>query len=156
MTKTTSNINLLDKYNSLINITYGFNFRYGLSFLTRDRFNKISNSLSYLRKIKEITGEEYHLLFKIFKFQYDNFYKIKNLEAEEPRIIAQKFIGKKNIRNFIFKRDKFKCLNCNSLFNLTIDHITPISKCGENKISNLQTLCKSCNSKKSDKFKDYR
>ena len=29
-------------------------------------------------------------------------------------------------------------------------------KGGENKISNLQTLCKSCNSKKSDNYKDYR
>ena len=74
----------------------------------------------------------------------------------QPRYIAQKFIGKKNIREFIFKRDNYKCLKCGNVKNLQLDHIIPISKGGENKLMNLQTLCNSCNSKKRDNFKDYR
>lgn len=40
--------------------------------------------------------------------------------------------------------------------DLTLDHIQPIHYGGENKIGNLQTLCRSCNSKKGTKFFDYR
>lgn len=145
-----------EAYNTLYNITYGFNYDYGLSFLTPARWERVSASLSYLRKEKELNGYEYHVINKILKHQFDNFYKIKNLISEEPRKIAQKFIGKKNIRNFIFKRDNYKCLKCGYFDNLTIDHINPIYHGGENKISNLQTLCRSCNSSKSSKYIDYR
>jgi 5-methylcytosine-specific restriction endonuclease McrA len=87
---------------------------------------------------------------------YSNYFKIKNLNSLEPRKIAQQFISRKKIRHFIFKRDGFKCLNCGSENKLQIDHILPIAKKGENKISNLQTLCIFCNSKKRDNYKDYR
>ena len=143
-------------YADLINVNYKFNTDYGLSYLNTEQFNKIDNSLSTLRRLKEISGEEYHLLRSIFKHQYYNYSKIRELISLEPRKIAQKFIGRKKIRDFIFKRDKFKCLKCGSKCNLTIDHIEPIFTGGENKLSNLQTLCKSCNSSKSSTYKDYR
>ena len=111
--------------------------------------------VSKARANKEITSEEYHYIRKIYLHLYNNEKKIKELISKEPRSIAQKFIGKKNIRNFIIKRDK-KCLCCGSENNLSIDHIIPINKGGENKLGNLQTLCKSCNSKKSDNYIDYR
>ena len=57
----------------------------------------------------------------------------------------------KELRQFIFDRDKFACLQCGATHNLTIDHITPLAAGGTNDKSNLQTLCKSCNSLKSDK-----
>ncbi len=146
-----------DKYYNIIEgVNFGFNYRYGLSYLTQESYNVILDSLSHLRRTKDLNGDEYHLLVKIFGHQYNNLTKIRNLEAEEPRLIAQKFIGKKNIREFIFKRDNYKCLACPSKDKLEIDHIVPISRGGENKIGNLQTLCKSCNSRKRDNFIDYR
>ena len=45
-----------------------------------------------------------------------------------------------------------KCNFCGSIKNLEIDHIHPISKGGDNRISNLQVLCKKCNLKKSNKI----
>lgn len=46
----------------------------------------------------------------------------------------------------------FSCVTCWNKENLTIDHIFPFSKWWTDDISNLQILCKSCNSKKSNKI----
>lgn len=60
-----------------------------------------------------------------------------------------------NVKEYILSRDK-KCLKCGSEVNLTIDHVMPISKGGDNHHSNLQCLCRSCNSIKSNYPHDYR
>ena len=49
-----------------------------------------------------------------------------------------------------------KCLQCNKQEELTVDHIIPISKGGNNDISNIQPLCGSCNSSKGTKTLDFR
>lgn len=48
------------------------------------------------------------------------------------------------------------CLCCGSKYKIEHDHIVPVSRGGEHSILNSQPLCKSCNSRKSDKFIDYR
>jgi 5-methylcytosine-specific restriction endonuclease McrA len=51
-------------------------------------------------------------------------------------------------RTRIYERDQYRCVECGTHLNLTIDHIIPVSKDGTNDDANLQTLCKSCNSRK--------
>src|SRR3989338_6710803 len=49
----------------------------------------------------------------------------------------------------IWQRDGFRCKKCGVQKNLSIDHIKPESNGGDLSESNLQTLCRSCNSSKS-------
>lgn len=48
----------------------------------------------------------------------------------------------------VFERDAFKCKHCGSQRFLRADHIAAESKGGPTTLENLQTLCRSCNSKK--------
>lgn len=52
------------------------------------------------------------------------------------------------IRWEVWGRDNFTCRMCGCRKFLSIDHIYPESKGGKTVLSNLQTLCCSCNSKK--------
>ena len=57
------------------------------------------------------------------------------------------------MRFAIYSRDNNRCRKCGRLGvfkDLEIDHIFPISKGGKSEPDNLQTLCKSCNEKKSN------
>jgi DNA-binding transcriptional MerR regulator len=63
----------------------------------------------------------------------------------------------KSVRFEIFKRDSFKCQYCGASapeVMLHIDHIEPLSKGGNNDITNLITSCAACNAGKSDKCLD--
>ncbi len=51
------------------------------------------------------------------------------------------------LRASILARDGC-CLRCGALADLVIDHIKPVLSGGDNDPGNLQTLCRSCNSKK--------
>lgn len=84
-------------------------------------------------------------------------HKIKDFLGCEPETNHQ--INKINKRSKIsqskrvavFEKDKYRCVRCKTHLNLTIDHIIPIAKDGNNDLENLQTLCKSCNSSKGTK-----
>jgi len=63
-----------------------------------------------------------------------------------------------SVRKYVFERDKYQCQSCGKTTletNLTIDHIIPLARGGQNDISNLQTLCFTCNQRKTDKL-DFR
>jgi len=56
-----------------------------------------------------------------------------------------------NLFILIGKRDGFLCAECKGLDNLTIDHRIPLIKGGSNEMTNLQLLCRTCNSRKGAK-----
>lgn len=66
------------------------------------------------------------------------------------------FISKKEVRDYIFKRDGYKCYLCGCRTNLQIDHVNSVlsAAMGESLISelntkeNLKTICKKCNCSK--------
>ena len=70
-----------------------------------------------------------------------------NLPSNRPPMYAKKSIsGAKRIR--VFERDKYRCIQCQTHLDLTVDHIHPERKGGTLDMENLQTLCRSCNSRK--------
>lgn len=56
----------------------------------------------------------------------------------------------------IRKRFGNKCLNCGAEKDLTIDHVVPLASGGINGLTNMQLLCRICNSRKALNQIDYR
>ena len=59
-----------------------------------------------------------------------------------------------SIRHEVFVRDNYKCVECGASkedIPLEIDHIISIAQGGTDEMSNLQTLCKTCNLTKSSR-----
>lgn len=54
-------------------------------------------------------------------------------------------------RKNVFLRDNYTCQYCGKGNNLTIDHIIPTSRGGEDSWENVVTCCVRCNNKKGDK-----
>lgn len=54
----------------------------------------------------------------------------------------------------IMLRDGGRCVECESVKELSIDHIVPVSKGGSDEDDNLQTLCRRCNSSKRDRISE--
>jgi hypothetical protein len=51
----------------------------------------------------------------------------------------------------LIQRDGYRCVICDTIEDLTIDHIIPLSKGGTDELSNLRILCRTHNSSKGDK-----
>jgi hypothetical protein len=72
-------------------------------------------------------------------------------KVHKSKSAIKRFRVQIKLRNEVLTRDCYKCVYCKSTDNLSIDHIIPVSQGGNNHISNLQTLCRSCNSMKGRK-----
>src|SRR3990167_1390019 len=75
----------------------------------------------------------------------NNLVKLRKSPHEKARDEWEKI--RKKISPIIFMRDDYQCKKCGSTDYLTIDHIIPISRGGLHESENLQTLCRSCNSR---------
>lgn len=58
------------------------------------------------------------------------------------------------LKKEILEKYKYTCFYCGSDKNLSIDHIKPVKAGGKDILSNLQVLCRSCNSKKGAKYSE--
>lgn len=96
----------------------------------------------------------YNFTFNIQKIKYGVTIMIGKFFSGVQKI-ANNSAGN-NYRDIYFNSnpgDEHTCRNCRSVLNrtsgtVTIDHIVPQKAHGTNAISNLQVLCRSCNSKK--------
>jgi hypothetical protein len=103
----------------------------------------------------------YYNRFGSWKNALTEFVKYKNgnliIEPETKLRKSRKTINN-SIKYDVMKRDNFKCNYCgkspatDSNVELQIDHIIPVTKGGDNHLSNLKTICKDCNIGKYDKL----
>lgn len=98
---------------------------------------------------------------KLFEDQISlNNYVLKSLKnlQNNKKPIKKRTSFTKSIKFEVFKRDSYHCVACGAgkEFHLEVDHIYPHSKGGSDELSNLQTLCRSCNLSKSDKIIEVR
>lgn len=56
------------------------------------------------------------------------------------------------VRAAVYGASGYRCAHCGSDQNLSLDHIRPVSLGGSDDPENLQTLCRSCNSRKGAKW----
>jgi len=126
------------------------------SFLDYENQKVLNEIISKGRASRVFINNDLAVLQSLLRTGAASFSDYKERIRNEPRREAQAFIGKKKIRKWLFKRDGLKCLCCGSIDDLTVDHIVAINKGGKNTLGNLQSLCRICNSRKSDNFIDYR
>jgi 5-methylcytosine-specific restriction endonuclease McrA len=67
------------------------------------------------------------------------------------RLPYQKLTQNRPTRNLVYKRDAYTCAYCGAKEHLTIDHIYPTSRGGQNTWDNMVTCCSKCNSKKGNR-----
>jgi superfamily II DNA or RNA helicase len=79
--------------------------------------------------------------------------EIKPVDIQEDELTDE-------IKRQVFVRDSYTCLCCGKEqrkgVSLNVDHIQPIAMGGKNALSNLQTLCRHCNTVKGINEIDYR
>lgn len=76
------------------------------------------------------------------------------LKSNINRKLRRSLKQKRELFQSLLHRYKFMCVHCGETEEkkLTVDHIIPVSKRGTDDYSNLQILCKGCNSRKGAKL----
>jgi 5-methylcytosine-specific restriction endonuclease McrA len=122
---------------------------------------KVRSTLSELEKIGAIQkqgepnreGTPYRV-FLPEKIEICRGAREKLREVPKPASVKEQDVDYYNIRENhlrIYERDNYKCQHCGkqlTRFTTTLDHVTPVSKEGDNSFDNLITSCLDCNSKK--------
>ena len=67
------------------------------------------------------------------------------------RYVKVPYYGIALSRHNVLRRDNFLCQYCGTSRNLTLDHLLPRSRGGENSWYNIVTACSRCNSRKGDR-----
>jgi len=69
---------------------------------------------------------------------------------KQGRVLSGDSYGK-NARLNLMRKYNYRCTYCGSEENLSVDHVIPLSKGGEDYIENLVIACRKCNSSKGNK-----
>ena len=149
-----------------------------IDFHERDIYDmdKLANEYSYssqqkinydLRNIFNDSGKHWGFFYKNYSNFKDAFDKAMNRlfnKANGDIVIMPDDVSDDEltdeVKKQIFIRDHYKCLCCGKNqrkgVSLNADHINPVSMGGKNSVSNLQTLCRYCNTIKAVNEIDYR
>lgn len=98
--------------------------------------------------------------FPLWKPQYrteEKFWGNGDTGYQSLRNSSSAFTKRKDVREIIFSKNNWQCVFCGGTERLTVDHIITVYQAYKDKryigilnsYQNLQTLCLSCNSKKS-------
>lgn len=98
------------------------------------------------KKIHSFTQIEVESLIKRLRNKRGYYYCDQEIYDSLCRVERSKVTNE--LRDQIKKRDGYRCKKCGTNYNLTIDHIIPISKGEKSVPENLQTLCEDCNKEK--------
>lgn len=149
--------NLLDDYSFVIHKSWE-NIEDEFLMMDRDHFDVAMQRISRVRglRIKDFLIPQKALSICRKQFRRYLEWEERNSTKVVRRAEANRYTSNQDIRDAVFFMYGEKCLCCGSTENIQLDHIIPIHKDGENKIDNLQPLCKSCNVSKGTKIVDYR
>ena len=109
----------------------------------RKRDNKFSRS-DEGKAINKISRKKYMQTDKGKISQINGKARRRQLERK-GKITAKEWAEK-------LKEFDYCCSNCGIDEDIEMDHIIPLSKCGEHSIENIQPLCRSCNASKGAKL----
>ncbi len=130
------------------------------------RYKNEKNIMNYVKQYKKVLVLPYIIDFRGYPNLSSK--RIENkltesdylfwLEDSGRKIVYKTIKIKKDrislpLRKQVFKKCGNFCRECKSIENLSVDHIYPESLGGKTKLSNLQILCRMCNSKKGNKIK---
>ena len=76
----------------------------------------------------------------------------KTIATQQKPKYKKKATIPNSLRKKVFERDEYRCKHCGTHVDLCADHIKPESWGGETTLDNLQTLCRSRNSKKNNRY----
>jgi 5-methylcytosine-specific restriction endonuclease McrA len=149
-----TDVNLLDDYS--IVITLGWEKDNENIYLDAQQISVSRDSISRIRELRVLPVNLIYDALKSLNTGRNNYKLSEERIRNQPRRDACKFTSDKKIRRKVFELHGENCLCCNSSENISLDHVIPVSKGGENSIDNMQPLCKSCNSTKGTSSTDYR
>jgi hypothetical protein len=107
----------------------------------------------------EIDGKRYLQIDSFTKHQMPHHKEVASVIPAPPgraQMTRHSYDVSPSLRESTFARDNHTCLRCGDTERLSIDHIVPLAKGGDNSSENLQTLCSTCNSIKGDSTSDHR
>lgn len=107
----------------------------------KDKINKLKGILAH-RAPNMSTADLIERLCDLGLEKWDKGATSTSISSTENALHSHSW---ESLKKYIWRRDKGQCQNCGSSFALEVDHIVPKAKGGEDNVSNLRLLCRSCN-----------